>query len=156
MPLKLATIKSLKMRNCKIMSNKNLAKQFSWGQFSGGQFSWGAFFRGAFFRWSIFLGGLFPGGIFLGGFFPGGIFPDTKLFKSTLVFMKIFTLILHQTECKRNVAATSFFLLLRMRKCFVYWHFPEMSMPLKNRNHFNFSAPNKCRFFETNHFCIFI
>ena len=149
------------MRNCKIMSNKNLAKQFSWGQFSGGQFSWGAFFRGAFFRWSIFLGGLFPGGnflggIFLGGFFPGGIFPDTKLFKSTLVFMKIFTLILHQTECKRNVAATSFFLLLRMRKCFVYWHFPEMSMPLKNRNHFNFSAPNKCRFFETNHFCIFI
>ena len=51
--------------------------------------------------------------------------------------------ILHQTECKRNVAAT---LLLNMGKSFVYKHSPEMSIPLKSRNHFNFSAPNKCRF----------
>ena len=39
-----------------------------------------------------------------------------------------------------------FFLLLHMHKSFVYWHFPEMSIPLKSRNHFNFSAPNKCCF----------
>ena len=64
MPLKLATIKSLKMRNCKIMSNKNLAKQFSWGQFSGGQFAWGAYFRGV----------IFPGAFFWGAFFPGAFF----------------------------------------------------------------------------------
>ena len=48
--------------------------------------------------------------------------------------------------CKRNVAATSLFLFLQMRKSFVYWHFPEMSIPLKSRNNFNFFAPNKCRF----------
>ena len=39
-----------------------------------------------------------------------------------------------------------FFLLLHMRKCFVYKNFPEMSISLKSRNHFNFSTPNKCRF----------
>ena len=33
-----------------------------------------------------------------------------------------------------------------MRKSFVYWHFPEMSILLKSRNHFNFSAPSECRF----------
>ena len=55
--------------------------------------------------------------------------------------------ILHLTECEWNVAATLlFFLLLHMRKRFVYWHFPELSIPLKSRNHFNFSAPNKCHF----------
>ena len=54
--------------------------------------------------------------------------------------------ILHQTECKWNVPRHRFFLLLHMHKSFVYQHFPEMSIPLKSRNHFNFSAPNKCRF----------
>ena len=39
-----------------------------------------------------------------------------------------------------------FFLLLHMRKSFVYKHFPEMSIPLKSRIYFNFSAPNKRRF----------
>ena len=39
-----------------------------------------------------------------------------------------------------------FFLLLHMRKSFVYEHFPEMPIRLKSRNHFNFSAPNKYRF----------
>ena len=39
-----------------------------------------------------------------------------------------------------------YFLLLHMRKSFVYWHFPEMSIPLKSRKRFNFSAANKCRF----------
>ena len=51
---------------------------------------------------------------------------------------------------RRNVSGMSwqhpFFLILQMRKTFVYWHFPEMSIPLKRRNHFNFFAPNKCRF----------
>ena len=51
---------------------------------------------------------------------------------------------------RRNVSGMSrrhcFFLLLHMRKSFVYQHFLEMSIPLKSRNHFNFSAPNKCRF----------
>ena len=37
------------------------------------------------------------------------------------------------------------FLLLHMRKSFVYWHFPEMSLPMKSRNHFNFFAPKNCR-----------
>ena len=48
--------------------------------------------------------------------------------------------------CKWNVAAISLFLLLHMLKSFVYQHFPEMLIPLKSRNHFNFSAPTKCRF----------
>ena len=39
-----------------------------------------------------------------------------------------------------------FFLLLHMRKSFIYRRFPEMSILLKSRNHFNFSAPNKCGF----------
>ena len=51
---------------------------------------------------------------------------------------------------RRNVSGMSrqhrFFLLLRMRKSFVYQHFLEMSIPLKSRNHFNFSAPKKCHF----------
>ena len=54
--------------------------------------------------------------------------------------------ILHYAEYTRNVAATSLFLLLHMRKSFVYCHFPEMLIPLRSRNHFNFSALNKCRF----------
>ena len=41
---------------------------------------------------------------------------------------------------RRNISGMSrrhrFFLLLHMRKSFVYWHFPEMSIPLKSRNHF--------------------
>ena len=53
--------------------------------------------------------------------------------------------ILHLTECKRNVAAR-FLLLLHMCKSFAYWHFPEMPIPLKSRNHSNFFAPNKSRF----------
>ena len=36
-----------------------------------------------------------------------------------------------------------FFLLLHMHKSFVYWHFPNMLIPLKIRSHFNFSALNK-------------
>ena len=51
---------------------------------------------------------------------------------------------------RRNASGMSrrhcFFLLLHMRKSFVYWHFPEMSIPLKSKNHFNFFPPNKCRF----------
>ena len=39
-----------------------------------------------------------------------------------------------------------FFCSWHMRKSFVYWHFPEISIPLKSRNHFNFSTPNKYRF----------
>ena len=58
---------------------------------------------------------------------------------------KLVKAILHYTEYKRKVAATSL-LLLHMRKSFVYWRFPEMSIPLKSRNYFNFSTPNKCRF----------
>ena len=50
---------------------------------------------------------------------------------------------------RRNVSGMSrrhrFFLFLHMRKSFVYWHFPGMSIPLKSRNHFNFYALNKCR-----------
>ena len=45
--------------------------------------------------------------------------------------------------CRGDIA---FFLLLHMRKSFVYWHFPEMSIPLKSRNHFNFFTPKNCRF----------
>ena len=51
---------------------------------------------------------------------------------------------------RRNISGMSrrhrFFLLLHMRKSFVYERFPEMSIPLESRNHFNYSAPNKCRF----------
>ena len=32
------------------------------------------------------------------------------------------------------------FLLLHMRESFVYWRIPEMLIPLKSRNHFNFSG----------------
>ena len=58
--------------------------------------------------------------------------------------------ILRRFYTRRNVSRMSwrhhFFMLLHMRKSFVYWHFPEMSILLKSRNHFNFSTPNKCRF----------
>ena len=54
-----------------------------------------------------------------------------------------FTLDGMQVECRGDIA---FFLLLHMRKSFVYKHFREMSIPLKSRNHFNFSAQNKCHF----------
>ena len=48
-PLKLVTIKSLKMNNCNIMSTTTkTGKTIFRGQFSGGQFFWGAIFRGAF------------------------------------------------------------------------------------------------------------
>ena len=59
--------------------------------------------------------------------------------------------ILRRFYTRRNVSRMlrrhRFFLLSHMRKSFAYWHFPEMSIPLKSRNRFNFSAPNKCRFF---------
>ena len=54
-----------------------------------------------------------------------------------------FTLDGMYAECRGGMA---FYLLLHMSKSFVYWHFPEMLIPLKRRNHFSFYAPNKCRF----------
>ena len=53
--------------------------------------------------------------------------------------------ILHWTECSEISRRPRVFLLLHMRKSFVYWNSPEISIPLKSRNHFNFSAPKKCR-----------
>ena len=83
MPLKLDTIKSLKMNNCKIMSaTRKKSKtsetiirghfseggKFSWGQFfffwgGGGVKGWGVSLRKAIFQWSDFPG-LFSGGYF--------------------------------------------------------------------------------------------
>ena len=66
--------------------------------------------------------------------------------------------ILRRFYTRRNVSGMSrrhrFFLLLHMRKTFVY--FLEMSIPPKSRNHFNFSTPNKVAFFLNQSFCVFM
>ena len=64
-PLKLVTVKSLKMNNNNVNNNKKLVKQSFGGvlpvgnvprrNFSGGQFS-----RGRAFSWIFFPGGIFP------------------------------------------------------------------------------------------------
>ena len=60
-------------------------------------------------------------------------------------------------ECNWNVAVTSLFLLLHIRKSFACWYFAEISILLKSRNHFNFLAPNKCGFlFKPSIFCVFM
>ena len=75
-PLKLATIKSLKMRNCKVMlkATKIQRNNFPGGQFSGGQFSWGHFSEGLFSGGQFSKGAYFQGEIFRRAIFSGVFF----------------------------------------------------------------------------------
>ena len=74
-PLKLVTINSSKVNNCKTMSTKELVKQFFGGHFSVRQFSWDHFFGGQFSgRGAISLGVYFWGSFFREAFFPGAFF----------------------------------------------------------------------------------
>ena len=78
---------------------------------------------------------------------PGSKSPSTKfqLMNQYRVFRWFYTTLNVSRMLRRH--RFFFFAYVHALKRVFYRHTTEMSIPLKIRNHLNFSTPNKCRFF---------